>query len=231
MSEKESVKLIEVFNSWQGEGPDSGKAMIILRFKTCNLNCPWCDTRVKMRITPEAEYPLEQLQGIINETGAGLLVTGGEPTVAKHFDECVALLNDLEYPVANVESNGFNLPGLIERVDPDKPVTFIYSPKIFKHSDYQDAVHQAMVLFEMSDKVVIKLVYEPDNEDMIDFMNWLATPSDPQLHITIPGQRVYLMPEGTTRATLIQNSEKVFDAAEKYRFNFSSRDHIIYGFV
>ena len=43
------INLIENFVSWQGEGPDSGQAMIILRFKNCNLNCPWCDTKVKMR--------------------------------------------------------------------------------------------------------------------------------------------------------------------------------------
>ena len=44
-----SVKLIENFQSYQGEGPDMGQAMIILRFKTCNLKCVWCDTSVKMR--------------------------------------------------------------------------------------------------------------------------------------------------------------------------------------
>jgi len=52
------VKLIENFVSWQGEGPDSGKTMIILRFKTCDRNCSWCDTTVKMRITAEAPHKL-----------------------------------------------------------------------------------------------------------------------------------------------------------------------------
>jgi len=44
-------------------------------------------------------------------------------------------------------------------------------------------------------------------------------------------QRVYLMIEGVTRADLIKNSGAVFDACEEYNFNFSSRDHIIYGFI
>ena len=39
------------------------------------------------------------------------------------------------------------------------------------------------------------------------------------------------MPEGKTREELINNSPKVFDVAEKYKTNFSSRDHIIYGFI
>ena len=50
------VRLIENFCSFQGEGPDVGRTMVILRFKTCNLNCPWCDTKVKMRASNEATY-------------------------------------------------------------------------------------------------------------------------------------------------------------------------------
>jgi len=44
---KEKVKLIEVFTSFQGEGPDTGRSMLILRFKRCNRtsegkSCPFC---------------------------------------------------------------------------------------------------------------------------------------------------------------------------------------------
>ena len=63
-----TVRLIENFVSWQGEGPDSGRTMIILRFKTCNLRCSWCDTSVKMRISAEAPYSLEDIQATIRTT-------------------------------------------------------------------------------------------------------------------------------------------------------------------
>jgi len=43
--------------------------------------------------------------------------------------------------------------------------------------------------------------------------------------------KVWLMPEGTTRESLMNNAGTVFDICEKYRFNFSSRSHIIFGFV
>ena len=53
------IKLIENFLSFQGEGPDSGRIMMILRFKRCNrveagTPCYYCDTRVKMRISMQA---------------------------------------------------------------------------------------------------------------------------------------------------------------------------------
>ena len=122
---EKSVKLIECFDSFQGEGPDSGHAMIILRFKTCNRKCPWCDTAVKMRISMEAPYKLSDLQKRIKKSYSGLLITGGEPTVERHFDETVILLNELTYPIANVESNGYKLYDLVMAVNETKPVKFM----------------------------------------------------------------------------------------------------------
>ena len=226
MEEKEkTVRLIENFVSWQGEGPDSGRPMIILRFKTCNLKCPWCDTSVKMRISAEAPYTLTDIQSQINETKAGLLITGGEPTVPKHFTETISLLNGLDYPVANVESNGFALADLIEFIHVDKPVKFIYSPKIFKEEDIDVAMNN-IELLKKNPKVFFKIVYDY-SQYIDDFLREVAAK-----HEDLQWQhRVWLMPEGTNRADLIRNAEGVFDACEKYKFSFSSRGHIIFGFV
>ena len=218
------VRLIENFASWQGEGPDSGRNMIILRFKTCNLACPWCDTAVKMRISSEAPYKLDDIQANINDRKAGLLITGGEPTVPKHFDETLMLLNHLDYPIANVESNGFKLFELIGEVTPTKPIKFIYSPKIFSDKDIQTAIDTVNKLAGHQ-KVYIKVVYDGSNHIM-EFLEFLGDQDD-----LLWQQRIWLMPEGVTRPDLIKNAEKTFDLCEKFRFNFSSRSHIIFGFV
>ena len=222
----EEVKLIENFTSWQGEGPDSGKTMIILRFKTCDRNCSWCDTTVKMRITAEAPYKLSDIQTTINEKAAGLLITGGEPTVKRHFAECVALLNELKYPVANVETNGHNIYDLIGEVEPLKPVKFVFSPKIFNSNDAAFA-RDTLNSIAGHQNVYVKLVYEPDNKYSMEYLNFLKD----EMHDLIFNQRVWLMPKGTNRADLIREAGPVFDACEKYNFNFSSRSHIIFGFV
>ena len=224
--EEKTVRLIENFVSWQGEGPDSGCTMIILRFKTCNKKCPWCDTSVKMRISSEAPYTLSDIQNTIYERAAGLLITGGEPTVDRHFDECVSLLNDLTYPMANVETNGYNLTGLIKDVDPMKPVKFIYSPKIFTANDGAEA-REILKEVEMTPNLFVKMVYEPENDYSMLFLNYIRD----EMSSLIKRQRVWLMPKGTTRSDLITNAGPVFDACEKYNFNFSSRSHIIFGFV
>lgn len=225
-----SIKLIENFVSWQGEGPDSGKRMLILRFKTCNKKCPWCDTSVKMRISAEAPHLLKDIQDSIYEHQSGIMITGGEPTVDRHFNECVSLLNDLNYPLANVESNGFRLSELIKNVRKEKLVNYMFSPKIFTEEDYELAISQAHD-FLRNPNVFYKLVYDGSSL-MSDFMHELDSMFKVQSFSQfLNSQKVWVMPEGTTAANLIMNSSKVFDICEKYNFNFSSRNHIIYGFV
>lgn len=223
---EEQVRLIENFVSWQGEGPDSGTTMIILRFKTCDRKCSWCDTSVKMRISAEAPYNLSDIQKTIYERAAGLLITGGEPTVKRHYDETLMLVNNLTYPMANIETNGFNVRGLVNDIDPMKPVKVILSPKIFTANDghlYRELLQD----IRMYPNLFLKLVYEPENEYFMNFINYIVS----DLKDLIIRQRVWLMPKGTTRADLLSNAGPVFDACEKYNFNFSSRSHIIFGFV
>jgi len=218
------VKLIENFVSWQGEGPDSGQAMIILRFKTCNLKCHWCDTSVKMRISAEAPHKLEDIQKSIYENRAGILITGGEPTVPRHFDEAVMLVNTLDYPIANIESNGFQLEKMMKSTAGSKNVHFIYSPKFFTHEDLDTQIALTKDLLSYPN-LYIKVVYE--NKPRVQkYLAWLSS----QIKLD-QAKKVWLMPEGVTRVDLIRNSEAVFDACEKYKFNFSSRSHIIFGFV
>jgi organic radical activating enzyme len=217
-------------STWQGEGIDSGCRMIILRFKTCNRNCIWCDSKLKMRISEEGVFYLKDIQSQIYRDSAGILVTGGETTVDRHFDECLTLLNDLIYPLANVESNGYRLEDLIKSVNPDKPVHYMFSPKIFTDDDYELALKQSYD-FLRNPNVFYKLVYD-GSVLMNDFIRELDTMFKLQSFSQfLHSQKVWIMPEGTTREDLIKNSGPVFDVCEQYNFNFSSRNHIIYGFI
>lgn len=219
----EVIKAVEVFSTWQGECVDTGKRMLLIRFKQCSRKtpCPFCDTQVKLRISVETKYIISQLQQVIDEQKLGLLCSGGEPTFEPHFQDTLVLLNDLNYSIANVETNGYNLLDLIKRVDPSKNVRYMYSPKIFKVSELEEEIERTKKLKEY-EQVFIKLVYE-DWEFINLYLSFLQ-----ELDIN---HRVFLMPEGATREDLIRNSPRVFDMAEKCKFNFSTRAHIIYGFI
>jgi 7-carboxy-7-deazaguanine synthase len=216
-----NIRAIECINTLQGEGRDAGQRMLLIRFKYCNRRCIFCDTSVKMRISLESEYKIDDIQKIIDEEKTNLLITGGEPTHLKHFHETLSLLNNLNYSIANVESNGYRLPELISEVDTSKNGHYMYSPKIFNEEDLKEELNRTTLLLS-NKNVFIKIVYQ-DTEYVRYYLEVLSK--------TNINNRVFLMPEGTTRDAIIANSPEVFDACEKYKFNFSSRSHIIYSFI
>lgn len=217
-----NIRLIENFMSYQGEGPDSGKKMLFLRFKRCNRDCLWCDTKVKSRVLNEFEFPLKDIQNIVDELETNICITGGEPTHNINLYSTIDIINRINCILFNVETNGCELEKLISSVNKNKNVKYILSPKIFDDNDYK--FYESLVNnIKDNEKVHIKVVYE-GTEYNDKFLNYLQ-------EINFDTNRIWLMPEGADRDSLIKNSAKVFDAAEKYKTNFSSRDHVIFGFV
>lgn len=218
----QAVKTIESFVTWQGEGKDSGHRLLIIRFKTCSRRCPWCDTQVRMRSSVETEITLEEIQKIVNDEKCGLMITGGSPTFGENLQSTINIINNINCKIFNVETNGYNLIGLIDKINPKKNVNYSLSPKLFSEEDYSFYVALIQKII-YDEKVFIKLVYE-ERELVIRFLDHLQ-------NIEFDNQRIYLMPEGVTKEQILDHAPKVFDVAEKYKVNFSSRDHIIYGFV
>jgi len=225
-----SMNVIEAITTWQAEGPDCGNRMFLLRFKHCNRskenggrgNCPFCDTLVKMRCQNEMKIGIKDIQKIVSEENLGLMVTGGEPTYSTNLKQTIELINKVECRLFNIETNGYKLIELISMINSEKNVHYIFSPKIFISDDLKEII-KIVETIKDNPCVYIKLVYE-QRDLLIKFLDYLQL-------IKFPNYRVYLMPEGSTRDTLLDHAPLVFDAAEKYKFNFSSREHIIYYFV
>lgn len=220
--ETESVKLIECINTWQGEGADVGQRMLLCRFKFCNKKCSWCDTTVKMRALQEAEVTITRLQEIIDEEKTGLMITGGEPTFSNQLVQTIAMLNKLNYPIANVETNGLGIIDLIRDVDPAKNVRYSYSPKLFNSDDWDEALSKVKELKD-NENVFIKLVVYEEDQTSVDFLDAIVG--------IFPAHRIYLMPLGKNKDEMFKNSGHMFNMAEKYKTNISSRMHLVYDFV
>ena len=104
-------RINDIFYSLQGEGYNTGRAAVFVRFAGCNLRCPFCDTEFDTyrEMTDDeivAEISRYEVRDARYEAPRNLLVllTGGEPTlqVDKAF---VDLLHQHGYEVA-MESNG-----------------------------------------------------------------------------------------------------------------------------
>lgn len=224
----DGVKLIENIVTFQGEGPDAGKRMLLLRVKNCNRKCRWCDTKVKMRILQEGLYSLDSLQETIDREKCGVMITGGEPTFGPHIEDTIKILDKLDYPLANVETNGYNLRRLLSGSfisATEKPVKFIVSPKIYNENELDSERENLTSLLKHSN-VFVKYVIGED--PFLGFLDFLV---DRRFFSCDIRERVYLMPRGETRVEQLRNAPEVFELAEKYKMNFSGRQHIMYEFI
>lgn len=107
-----NFKVNHIFYSLQGEGHNTGRAAVFVRFAGCNLRCPFCDTEFN-------SYREMTFEAIIAEVSSLhpsplpaspssptplIVLTGGEPTL--QADEAfVDQLHQHGYEVA-MESNG-----------------------------------------------------------------------------------------------------------------------------
>ena len=109
-----TFRVNEIFYSLQGEGRNTGRAAVFVRFAGCNLRCPFCDTEFDTFREMTAEEIVAEIKKLSAPSGdsslftlhSSLLVvlTGGEPTL--QVDEAfVDLLHQHGYEVA-MESNG-----------------------------------------------------------------------------------------------------------------------------
>lgn len=72
--------LHEIFETLQGEGRNTGRPCIFVRFSGCNLACPWCDTD----FSPKFQIKHEALADRLTASELrSIIFTGGEPLLQK----------------------------------------------------------------------------------------------------------------------------------------------------
>lgn len=109
----------EVYYTLQGEGANTGRPAVFLRFSGCNLACEWCDTDFDGFDGPGGgSYGLADLARAVRHRwpsdSIGFVVcTGGEPML--QLDRfLIAGLHAAQMTVA-VETNGlFEVPGTVD---------------------------------------------------------------------------------------------------------------------
>ena len=94
------VKIKEIFESIQGEGPFAGTKQLFIRFCGCNLNCDYCDTNfdAKDAVSYTAESLVKKIQNDYDlKRIHSVSLTGGEPLLhAQFIDEFVHFLPDIK---------------------------------------------------------------------------------------------------------------------------------------
>lgn len=80
------VKIKEIFESIQGEGPYVGYKQLFIRFCNCNLKCNYCDTEFSSDNDYEQYNPCELADKVNSyNTIHSVSLTGGEPLLSAEF--------------------------------------------------------------------------------------------------------------------------------------------------
>lgn len=158
MDTQRKYPVIEIFTSMQGEGFNTGREMIFLRFGGCNLACPWCDTPYNDYEMVDAESIIKRVKGFgINS----LLLTGGEPLVIDGLKWLVEQFKSMGYWVG-VETNGVSVveDGIVNLFD-----YITVSPK----SCYAELYHNGPAIKEADE---VRIIAE---DNVLEFCHFIRS--------------------------------------------------------
>ena len=103
------MKVIEIFDSIDGEGIRTGQCATFIRLAGCNLRCSYCDTVYSLfgEESPceYTEMTVDEIISKVNMTYKRVTLTGGEPLVHTDSAELVSKLTEIGCDV-NIETNG-----------------------------------------------------------------------------------------------------------------------------
>lgn len=147
-------RVVEIFESIQGEGLQSGRLATFVRLAGCNLRCPWCDTPESFSLEDKEIIELPRLVEIIRKNSAGqfVVLTGGEPLL-QEVAPLIRELRKLGMQVA-MESNGtLPLPEKIDwlTVSPKPPLYQIDSSLLGQISELKLVVDQQLTLVKVQE--------------------------------------------------------------------------------
>ena len=133
----QTVSLVEVFTSAQGEGPEVGRTTVFVRFGGCDLRCRWCDSPGTWRPVDEARFETspgsEDFETLRNPIDVAALadridalaptprtwisLTGGEPLLQPAAVERLARMLSAKGRRIYLETHGLHADALARCVD------------------------------------------------------------------------------------------------------------------
>lgn len=100
-------KVVEIFQSINGEGMRAGELAVFVRMQGCNLSCEYCDTA--WANLANAEYQMMSVDDIVHKVCKNqvknVTLTGGEPLLQHGIEVLLTKLTDMGFNI-EIETNG-----------------------------------------------------------------------------------------------------------------------------
>ncbi len=102
-----SFPVVEKFVSINGESICAGEPAVFIRFRGCDLNCSYCDTKWANSMSAPAEMlSAKDISSYVESTGiTDVTLTGGEPLLQKDIKTLIEMLVSNGHRV-EIETNG-----------------------------------------------------------------------------------------------------------------------------
>ena len=231
----------EVFYSIQGEGKSLGVPSVFVRTSLCNLHCVWCDTdytwnwtgtRFPHRNDAKPGYRKFDKKQWIAECTAGevaelvhvfgcrnVILTGGEPMLQQ--PALLGLMMELRKKSAGyrfeIETNGTLLPSAEFDAAIDQ---YNVSPKLENSGNTRKLRERPSVyrFFAASPKANFKFVVA-EKDDLDEVLELIG-------RFQIASEKVWLMPEGSSRQVLARRRRWLVEICKTHHFRYSDRLHV-----
>ena len=222
------MRISEVFYSVQGEGSLVGVPSVFIRTSGCNLRCRWCDTPYASWRPTGEERSVESLLAEIDTFPTRyVVVTGGEPMVAKEMPKLLAGLRAAGKHITietagTVAPNGVacDLASLSPKLANSTPSVEDISPDWVKR--HEQTRLQPEVLRSWIEHCDYQLKFVISQQEDIDE----AAAVVGSIGITVVPERVLLMPEGVSMESMRERYDLLVDTCKARGWRFSPRLHI-----
>jgi 7-carboxy-7-deazaguanine synthase len=220
--------ISETFYSVQGEGSLVGVPSVFVRTSGCNLRCTWCDTPYASWQPEGTEMSVEEIMAAVQrEPTRFVVVTGGEPMVAKGMPELLAQLRAAGKHIT-IETAGTIAPqGVACDLASISPKLAHSTPDKEKAGRAWVEKHERLrlqpeVLREWCANYDFQLKFVVATETDVEEVRAVVA----SIGLPIPPEKVLLMPEGITQESLKARQAWLAEVCKRSGWRYSPRLHI-----
>ncbi|HNC22807.1 MAG TPA: 7-carboxy-7-deazaguanine synthase QueE [Opitutaceae bacterium] len=223
--------IAEIFHSIQGEGRLTGVPSVFVRTSGCNLRCNWCDTPyASWNPEGKAWSQAEIIAEVEKYPSRHVVLTGGEPMIAKDIAGLATALRELGYHLT-IETAGTvppegiacDLASLSPKLLNSAPDARLGPAWRKKHESLRwqpDVVRAWLGQYDYQLKFVVA---QPTDIEEVEGM--LA-----RLKLEVPRERVLLMPEGVTLEQIRARAGWLAEICKERGYRYAHRLHLeLYG--
>ena len=222
------MKISELFFSIQGEGELTGIPSVFVRTSGCNLRCRWCDTKYSSWTSEGENVDIEELvERVCSYPARHVVITGGEPMIAKDIKEFVDLLKQSGKHITietagTIAPNGIqcDLASISPKLSDSTPEKGEISEEWIERHDSTRIDHD--ILNEWIDSYEFQLKFVVSRKEEINEVKCIID----KIESDILPEKVLLMPEGTDSETIHSRYDMLVDLCKENGFRMCNRLHL-----